>query len=415
MAKQPKQKTKKNNVRRLRAKKAKKPGSHKPPQNQNRPAKGAPQAAAAGRTRPVAYGGVPGPDAFDNLPKRSPPPSMQNQFQEVETRVSASGQGGTKPKTQGQGKKSSSAQSKPPEKKRRRVSPARRRRNRRVAAVLGIILLIGAGVWFSTSVLFKIKDYTVVGDSPYTAEEIIAAFGREPGENMFGFGKSAVQSRMERMLPYISKVTITRKLPDTIVLKVTAAEEKYVVPLNGKYAILSAERKVLRIADDKPEGLTGIQGLVGVQAEPGTKLSVEPQEAPSKPVEDASTADGSGAEGDGDAESVLLQGVQADENTQSNAGAERMDSFELLLAALHKANITDVTWIDVEDPLNLKFAWQDRIVVNLGNKAALDEKLVLVNHLMIDPATRKIDETEHGVLNASAYPLNQDRVYFTPE
>lgn len=384
---------------------------------------------------------MPGKDAFDNVPKRRPPnlPGYEEECAEYIRRK----QGAASPepvtrqqtpkKKQGAGKKQAAAKQTPakqaPKKPKRPVNPARRRRNRRIAAVLAIIALIGVGMGLCFGFLFKIDGYTVYGDSPYTKEEIVAVFHPREGDNMFGFSAAGEAALIEQQLPYLAEVNIRRRLPSTIVFQVEAATEKYyIVQGEGQVAILSDTRKVLRVAEAAPEGLTEIRGLTNVRVEPGFELEStgESENAPASSAAPNSSAPDSSMTPDSstvpDSSAPPDSGASLDPGSSvpdsgAAAGPEDTDRLLLLdtlLAALDKSGLSDITWVDVGDPLDLRFRWQDRITVKLGAKSSIEERINFVVVLFTDPNKGEISQTDRGVLDASTYPAT-DKVWLVPE
>ncbi|MDL2253394.1 FtsQ-type POTRA domain-containing protein [Ruminococcaceae bacterium OttesenSCG-928-I18] len=437
--------------------------------------------------------GVPGPDAFDRVPKRKPP-NLPGQESEPVTRPPA-GQAPQAPSVQKrpprekhtEKKEAEVAKKEKRERKRRRkesVSPAKRRRNRRIAAITGIVVLVVAGVWFSLSVLFKIERFSLQGESPYTKEEIIEVFGHGPGDNMFGFSVGAAETRIEEQLPYIEEVVIRRRLPGTVVFRVSPAQEAYSIPWEDGWAVLSPNRKVLRLADEPPEGLTVLFGVTGVVVEPGKVLAAgepgngfpysyeeyvaltapaPPASEPAPVPEEGTPEEGVDAPVDAEAEAVpeggapeagqaeppaeggQEDGVPAageeegapleDDPSQAAAGeevpeqapaeqepaeAEPPDPTDLslladLLAALSASGLESINWVDVSDPLHLRFRWEDRITVELGARNNLAEKFKFITVLLLDPEKSQVTPGDRGVLDVSGYPDTTDRVWLRPE
>lgn len=417
------------------AKKPKKRGKQK-----SLPAQAAQLAPAPQAPPRRSSGGVPGLDAFDNLPKRRPP-GHQQPFEQPEetlgaqgmkTRVAAPKKKGGKKQTAGRAQ--AEAQAKP--RRQRPVKPvnaARRRRNRRIAAVAALVVLIAAGAWFSITVLFKIDKFEVQGESRYTAEELAEVFGHSPGDNMYGFSADNAEKRIEAALPYIEQVTIRRRLPSTIVFKVTEAVETFCVPWQGQYAVLSGQMKVLRMAAEEPAGLLRIEGLSYLLVEVGQPLALD--EATVKalgldtlaqgsssalPASDAGAgsslpASTSGGDGGDSADTQQEDGAdsQALAAAQPTAGGHAptpVESFEvlgLLLEALAKAGFEEVSFVDVGDVLNLRFGWQGRVTVLLGPKSNLTEKLNAAYKLLQD----EIGPEAAGTLDMT-YHTNTGTVYW---
>lgn len=331
----------------------------------------------AGRARQggVAKGGVPPLDAFDNLPKM-PPPNLPGVHYDDEmqrwpekAKSQSGGKGRTKAKAKGKKTKPDEKQEK---RNGQRAAPQKARRRRKTLNVAVFLVFVVGCVTFLISMMLKIQNFVIIGESPYTDEEIIAAFGREAGDNLiFSFRAGREEESMEERLPYLEDVQINRRPLDTVVFRVTVAQERYYVEWEDQYAILSPQRKVLGIEAERPEGLVQ---LTGVSAEAG----VTPGH-------------------------VLDLG---DEELQA--------SMDALLEALDGHVFgQNVTRVDISDPLGMSFVWQGRITVKVGSKSNMQVKLDYAYILLTDQEQSRISDTDVGTLDVSGYPTSPNAI-FTP-
>lgn len=419
-----------------------------------------------------AQGGVPPHDAFDTLPKRQPPhlagPAESYEEQFMPGGVASPPQAGAKHGTKTKKKKASAQpqtgpQAPHPKRSTKAANPAKRRRRNRIAAIAGCVALIALGVWFSFSILFKIEKYEVQGEVPYSAEQLAEAFGHEPGSNMFGYVKSGAEQRIERKLPYVETVSIRRRLPSTIIFRVTPAAEEYCFVHSSGFVVMNSGRKVLRVAEEAPDGLVYIYGLEQVDVEPGQKLALlnekdikenlpEPEDTyiPADAGGDASseasqpedplapkTVEQTAAEREAQGEAENEDGEDDSEEDDSEEGmdivpepepepekepkqltyddvVERFEVMGTFLQALDEAGLGGINWIDVSDPLDLKFGWEDRITVRMGPKIGLAEKLAAVEVILYDQNQQLISEFDRGTLDMGLY-LSTGKSYFRPE
>lgn len=389
-------------------------------------------AAATPTQQRRASGGVPPLDAFDNLHRLPPPLSMQEELgaEEPPQAPAAKRKGAKGPRkkaapkkeaTPGQAgrppaaaKRQAEGQPERPPKPQKAVNPARRRRRRQIATLLAVIVLIAAGVWFSVSVLFKIDKFEIQGECPYTLQELEAVFGHAPGDNMYGFSVQNAEERMEQNLPYIEQVVIRRRLPSTIIFRVTPAVETFYIPYAGGFAILSDSRKVLAEVTEEPTHLTRIDGLSGLVVVPGQPLALSEEakkEAASLAAQQSSAAqsdpeDSSAASDEGGE-------VEVPQVAVATAG-ECYDVLLLLLDELATSGLTDIDWIDVSDPLNIQFSWEGRVTVKMGPKGGLAEKMRTTVVLLTDVEQGLVLPGDRGVLDMTYY-LDTGRAYFAPE
>lgn len=413
--------------------------------------------------QPKGRSKVPPLDAFDHVQRR-PPPDLPLRRGVPPPVVPGEGQGagGQRAELGRQATRKQRAQPRaaapqaPPKKKRPRkpVNPAKRRRRRRIAAVLALVVLIGVGAGVSVALLFKIDKFELQGEVPYSLEEIQDVFGYEVGEHMYSFSAGKEKGRIEATLPYIETMTIRRKLPNTVVFKAEAAEEAWCIPYEDSYVVVSDQLKVLRVADEAVDGLMLIKGLSWLDAKPGQQLALAKgaedvlpaSKPPVVPSEDSSVASlpeslpeslpdslpestsqdegaAGGDEGAGGSDvslpvSSAPVSSQAPKAPEPDAVSEEpVTSFEAmqqLLKALADLGFADVDWIDVADPLELRFSWQGRVRVELGARSGMEEKLATALVLLTDESQDLVQKTDKGTLDMH-YTLTTGQTYFRPD
>lgn len=133
---------------------------------------------------------------------------------------------------------------------------ARRRQNRkrisRVAYISLFCVLVSLFVIICLAVFFRIDNIEIVGSSRYSKEQILAVTGIEEGLSLYEVGNSDV-SKLYGEFAYISHAEVERKLPDTLVIKLTEDEGSYFSELYGEYFVLSDELRVLERVFDREE------------------------------------------------------------------------------------------------------------------------------------------------------------------
>jgi hypothetical protein len=316
-----------------------------------------------------------------------------------------------------------------------------------VAAVGAVLAVVAMGAVLSVNLLFKIEKYDLQGESPYGLERLVAAFGHAPGDNMYGFSVAAAAGRITSELPYVESVTIRRRLPSTIVFRVSAAEEGYYLEWADGYVVLSTRIKVLKTTGEAPEGLVRIDGLKDLAVVPGQPLAlageaaasgVSGSEAPadsatpasggSGPAGEEASGGGEEASGGGEGASGGGEGASGGGEGASEGGEapveaappaeatpdERLAALDVMLRALEASGLKDVTWLKVGDPLNLRFRWQDRVTVKLGPRSGMEEKMAATVVLLTDGEQNLIDPMDSGTLDMSYY-LSTGRSYFAPD
>ena len=106
---------------------------------------------------------------------------------------------------------------KEPESVRRKpISPLRRKLRRIFSYVAIITVVIVVGVILSLTVLFKTRNYEVIGNSLYNESDIIEVCDIPEGTNIFLAPKKAAAERIKASFPYIEDVKVGFRIPDTI-------------------------------------------------------------------------------------------------------------------------------------------------------------------------------------------------------
>lgn len=241
---------------------------------------------------------------------------------------------------------------------------ARRRRIRRAitAGVLAAVLLT-AGVLISAAVLFKIKTVSVESTGEalmYENNQIMAVFGHPAGENLFGFSVRETQQNMEQALPYLEQVHIKRRLPDEIVISASPAVESYAVESeSGGWAVLSASGKVLRTAEEPPEGVVRIDGAQATAPAPG-------------------------------------QAVHFTEE-------DKLEAMQLIFATAAKQELGPIGQIDLTNMMEISVLYQDRIRIILGTVNDMEYKIEWAWKLLTPEQTENSLGTEdRGTLDVSS-------------
>lgn len=341
------------------------PACGEPRGETRRPAPGTPPAPRPAHRRPApeAEAPRPAPPAF---PERTG--ASQNAAGQGRHRSAPHGDGASQ-NAAGRGRPARPPQGKhPPKRPKKRPAPLTpgqlRRRRRRRAAVAGVLatVLLAVGLWVSAMVLFKISAITVEtpeGDVAYDSGQITAAFGHEPGENLFGFSAEEAQQNLAAALPYLEKVEIRRRLPDTVVITVTPAVEGSVVESASGWAVLSQSYKVLRLEAEPPAGLVRVDGAQADAPSPGQPVKLTEE--------------------------------------------DKLPLLRTLLEKTAEQGLVPVSEIDLTNTLELSFLYQGRIRIVLGTSNDLDYKLKWAWRMVTPGETSdSLGEEERGTLDVSA-------------
>lgn len=130
-------------------------------------------------------------------------------------------------------------------------------RFRKTIRIIGAIVAAAAiATALSLTVFFQISNITAGGSKIYTSEQILAQCTIDNGTNLFMADTQAAAEKIEQNLPYAYKAEITRKLPDTLVIKITDAKAAYSVLCDDNtYILLDDNFKVLEKGAQKSSGI----------------------------------------------------------------------------------------------------------------------------------------------------------------
>ncbi len=231
----------------------------------------------------------------------------------------------------------------------------RKRRRRSFAFILMAVLIIGSLVAIYM-LFFRISDIKVENSitSVYTGDQIIAASGLQKGDGIFSFKKDDVSLRLLGALPYIGKVTVVRKLPNTVVLKVSETTDYVGIPYRGGYLIVSGEMKILNDVYTAPVEMPLIYGITPTSFIPGSKLTAE------------------------------------------NPGS--IEGLEAIIKQLNAYRWFDkISAINVRDKLDVSMVYDERIFVRIGSIGKIEGKFEMLNNLL----RTKLAEDFTGNINLS--------------
>ncbi|MCD7916978.1 MAG: FtsQ-type POTRA domain-containing protein, partial [Clostridiales bacterium] len=112
-----------------------------------------------------------------------------------------------------------------------------------ISVVLILAVILGGSIVF-----FKINTIQVEGNVHYTEEEIVSASGVNLGDNLLLTRDTTVVARLLTQLPYVSSVTLSHKLPDTLVITVAESDAQAAIyDGNGSWWLMDSSGKLLEL------------------------------------------------------------------------------------------------------------------------------------------------------------------------
>lgn len=233
-----------------------------------------------------------------------------------------------------------------------RASPRRRRRKRNLSLyyLMIFVLVMVVGVILSLTVLFKIEEISVIGDTIYDAETIIKSSKIKIGNNLLREDFSSAAELVKKELIFIETVNITRSFPEKVVITVEPAEPSVYISDKDKLLLISKSGKILEILTEKAEAYPIVYGFSPNNLEVGEML------------------------------------ISTEEHKDK--------LLKSLIAEISALNIKEIATIDITDRYNVNLKYGTRIEVQLGNPVDLNYKLRYAGELI----KNKIPITKEGTL-----------------
>ena len=283
-----------------------------------------------------------------------------------------------------------------------RAAIRRQRAIRRLTALAMLLCVIGAGVYLTVTMLFKISsiqvrtaDGAVQEAGGYTSDQILQALDVHLEENIFSFDPKAKAAALEKVFPMLEDIRVERDYPGTVVVQVTEAQPAWAMQTSSGWLTLSAGLKILAADRVQPAGLPTLYGGEPVSDQPGDVLSFETE---------AASGSGESAAADNAASDSASSGAA------EPAADRRLESLNTLLAALDAAGMSgDVTRIEFADVDEMSFLYQDRISVWLGTLNELEYKLKLAKHVLLNEDGKGCAATDTGVLDFTHISMSSTR------
>lgn len=174
----------------------------------------------------------------------------------------------------------------------RKLENARKKRKvrTRVYIITAALILLVTTAILSMTGFFTVDSIEVQGNSHYTADEIINIGHAVPGRNLlFDARKKEITEYLEQN-PYIKSAEVKRRLPSTLVIKVSERSEKFAFRYDDDYLVMDESGILLKKSRNEPK-ITIVEGVVINRIKPGEKLGTENSELFDKTTELLKAAD----------------------------------------------------------------------------------------------------------------------------
>ena len=230
---------------------------------------------------------------------------------------------------------------------------------RRVTLLLAVLAMAAVTALLCVFLLFKVADIQVTGDLVYSQEEVLALCDYALGDNLLFAPTQSQEERLESQLPYVEDAQVIKHFPNTLEIRITAAQTAASVSSGGGWLYVSSQGKILELAAEPAAATMQVTGFVSTATQPGQYLQAE--------------------------DATALSALQ-----------------EILTALTDREMITQCTRLDLTDLYDIRLWYQDRVECKLGSTAGLTYKLDFAYDALINPTTEnRIGDKETGVLDLS--------------
>lgn len=234
--------------------------------------------------------------------------------------------------------------------------------------VLALFIVTMVGVIVSAALLFKVEKIETIGGGIYNEHQIISGAAINPGENLLLLDIPGIEHRIETSMPYIEKATVSRGIPNKVIINVSESSKAGFIRVEqDKYIAVGSSGKVLEETDRPAENLPVVEGVEVPGYVIGHKASLPNDSA---------------------------------------------DQFLWhLFSLISQKGYTGITRIDLSSLMNVSLTYQNRIVIALGvYDDEIDFKLTTAYGILKD----KLFGDERGVLNLSTI-THDSKSYFIPD
>lgn len=238
-------------------------------------------------------------------------------------------------------------------------------RRRIIASILA--LLIVAVILFVVSLFIRVKEITITGTfGSYTYEEVLHASGLREGDKLLYIDSESVENQIEKTLPYMSNVSVKKKLFSKVIITIDYSSEAYCLYTDGRYAVVNSEFKVLRFEKKFEEA--SVLKVLGV-----------------------------------DTENIAVG------ETLNFTDTAKLDYFKKIYDGLQGEPFGELDYIDVTDTINLKVGFKNGFEIKFGNYTNLDYNLNWAKTVLKE-LQQKHDEV-NGTLDLSVFK----KAFYTPD
>ena len=265
------------------------------------------------------------------------------------------------------------------------VQPVPFNRTRFILSLL-IVVAVVLAVIFGMSIFFKVDadKIMVSGIEKYSAWQIREASGIKDGENLLSISEPRISSNIESALPYVNKVRVGIKLPDTVKIEIEELDVVYSAEsTDGSWWLIRSDGYVV----EKTNSADAEQytKLLGIRLQDPAQGQQAVAEQPKQEGEEGET--------------VPVTVLASEQLSTALTIAQYLEDCGIIGGAKN---------IDVTDMGDLCLWYGDQYQVTLGNGLELSRKI-----RSMQAAIDQMDDYQSGVLDVS-FTTWPNEVGYTP-
>jgi len=251
----------------------------------------------------------------------------------------------------------------------RRAVKKNRRHRLALRRLLSFIIIAGT-VLAASAMVYKLffiaSDITVVGESTYTADEIVKAAGLDTRKNLFSFSSRVAGNSIRFYCPRVSNTEFDRTIPNKVEITVEEEAPIYCAEIYGDvYGISNSLRVLDKLGAEETEGLIKLKLQTVSYAVSGSEIELSSDRADSFLREATRLLDAS----------FLKQRL-----TQ----IDLRNDFDIVMVADNKYKLVFGTQDDFEIKIRLAAALLDDEMFKSGSKAIINLEDTTKTSVIID-------------------------------
>ena len=230
-----------------------------------------------------------------------------------------------------------------------------------VFALISVILVVRS--------FMRVSEIEVTGYSSYSREDVITASGIKMRDKLYSVDKDEVARKIMRDCPYVSKVDVKLKFPNTVKLDLECYTSVWYVEMEGDFYSLDAD---LRVLEETFNEQKYINGKI-------TKLTLP----------------------------NISSAIVGSELTFGLNDTEREFSYDFMDKLKRMSFKSRLSYVDIENRFDINIGVDGVIDVYLGSGAKMEDKLKAVEQALED-------EKLVGCISAEIYAADPEAIYIKP-